>query len=79
MILPRPECEGGYTAEQVRSIMGDLHDEFQRWMSGQTVMLCEGRRYNHETRAYEPSCGPHGVVTYRWGVGRFLLGLPVID
>lgn len=50
-------------------------------MNGQTMMLCDGRRYNHDAREYEVACGgvAHGVVVYPWDVERFLAGLPVVD
>lgn len=72
--LPFPECEGGFTERQVTEIMGDRIEEFWRWMSGQTMMLCEGRSYNHERREYEESCGgvAHGPITYSWDLKRFL-------
>lgn len=79
--LPSPDCTGGYTIEQVENIMGPRIEEFWRWMNGQTMMLCEGQRYNHETREYEEDCGgiAHGPVTYTWDLQRFLDGRPVID
>ena len=60
--------------------MGVRLYEFRQWMNGQTEALCEGREYNYETDEYEPTGeGPHGLVTYRQDVERFLLGLPVVD
>lgn len=79
--LAKPECTYGYTQDQVSQIMGAarLYD-FRKWMAGQTEMLCDGQEYNHETGKYEPTgCGPHGIITYRQDVERFLLGLPVVD
>lgn len=78
--LPTPECRLGLTHDQVTELFGDRIGEFHRWMWGQTVGLCEGRRWNRETKQYEPSgCGPHGAAYYRSDVRRFLAGLPVID
>ena len=73
-VLPAPECTSGYTARQVEEIMGDRYEEFLQWMSGQTRSLCEGRRFNHETREYEEDCGgvKHGGITYAYDVQRFL-------
>ena len=72
--IPEPECRSGYTVTQVEEIMGDRAEEFVRWMSGQTVALCEGKKYNHETKKYEKDCGgtSHGVVIYAWDLKRFL-------
>jgi len=81
MTLPKPECEYGFTDTQVKEIMGSREAEFWTWMRGQTSCFCEGRAYNHEKKAYEPSCGgyAHGSVVYPWDVSRFLAGMPVID
>lgn len=80
MKLVAPECKLGYPSRQVEEIMGDRLSTFNRWMSGQTRAICDGRNYNHDIKAYEPSgCGPHGPVTYSWDVQRFLAGLPIID
>jgi hypothetical protein len=50
-------------------------------MSGQTRAICEGRKFNHDTREYETSCRGvhHGVVTYPWDVQRYIRNLPIID
>lgn len=79
--LEPPACEGGYTRAQVERIMGDRLAAFDKWMNGQTMMLCEGRKYNHDTEQYETACGgtAHGGIVYTWDLERFLRGLPVID
>lgn len=78
--LAEPECVMGYTDEQVTRIMGARLYDFRKWMRGQTGSICDGRAYNYEKGDYEPSgCGPHGYITYRQDVERFLLGLPVVD
>lgn len=78
MQIPEPECEGGYTRSQVEEIMGDRLAEFDRWMYGQTMMLCEGRSYNHQKREYELSCAGimHGPIVYAWDLKRFLEIIP---
>jgi hypothetical protein len=46
------------------------------------MTLCEGRRYNHETKEYEPddcAANPHGTVIYYHDVARFLRAGPIID
>lgn len=51
-------------------------------MVGQTVALCDGKEYNHETneyRATECASAPHGLVVYPSDLARFLSGQPVID
>jgi hypothetical protein len=78
--LPTPECSLGYTDSQVKAIMGTRLKEFNSWMSGQTMAVCDGRVYDHVKGAYEPSeCGPHGGITYTWDLQRFLDGRPIVD
>lgn len=81
MELPPPECSLGYTRAQVEQILQTPARmlAFDAWMYGQTIGLCDGQRYNHDTKQYEPSCGPHGAAYYRVDLQRFLSGLPVID
>lgn len=72
-VLPVPECSSGYTSSQVEQIMGDRYEEFLKWMEYQTRSLCDGRKFNHETREYEVDCGvAHGGITYAYDVQRFL-------
>lgn len=71
-------CPIGYTVQDVESLEPGLG----RWMRGQTVTECTGRRFNHDTHQYEPdACAehPHGIVLFPWDVERYLRGLPVID
>lgn len=77
-MIPEPECSSGYTEYQVEEIMGDRLDEFIRWMNGQTMCLCQGRKYNHETKKYEVDCDgiAHGPIVYAWDLKRFLGIIP---
>lgn len=77
----KPECRLGYTRAQVAELFGNRVGEFDHWMRGQTIGLCEGKKYNHETESYEPACGgvEHGPAYYPWDVDRFIRGDPVID
>lgn len=78
--IEKAECQLGYTREQLKRIFGDRLPDFNSWMIGQTGALCNGARYNYETKKEEPSgCGPHGYVVYSWDVERYLQGRPVID
>ncbi len=79
--LPTPDCESGYTKAQLDQILRNRRMEFTTWMGGQTQSLCEGRKYNHETKEYEEACNgvAHGPVVYPWDLKRFLDGLPIID
>lgn len=81
MRLPTPDCASGFTISQIDTILGARRSEFTAWMSGQTQALCEGRRYNHETKEYEEACDgiAHGPVVYPWDLKRFLDGRPIID
>lgn len=55
--------------------------ELMDWMHGQTMMLCEGRRYDHSTQEYTEKCGgvAHGPVVYCWDLERFMAGGPIVD
>ncbi|PZF83230.1 hypothetical protein [Jiangella anatolica] len=57
------ECPLGLTYYELRSRLGDHLDEFTKWMTGQTVALCE----------------EHGPVAYEQDYERFVRGLPVVD
>ena len=68
--MEKPECRGGYTDEQVRRIMGPRYDEFQKWMYGQTFMICQG----------EAGCDrAHGSITYVTDIRTFLAGRAPLD
>jgi hypothetical protein len=79
--LPPPICQQGYPHSQLVEIFGpEKIKTFFHWMRGQTFSECDGQRYVHETKSYEPTgCGPHGFVYYSWDVQRFLDGRPIID
>ena len=53
--LEAPACMHGYTAEQVDRILaehGRTEAEFHRWMRGQTMTLCDGRRWDRAEGKY---------------------------
>lgn len=78
--IPPATCELGYTHDQLETILGDRLPEFSKWMYGQTREICDGRRWNYQTREYEPTdCGPHGMIVHGSDLRRFLAGLPNID
>lgn len=80
--LPEPECRGGYPISQLEDIFDKAQlARLQNWMRGQTSMICEGKKFNHETREYEESCNgvSHGVVIYKHDLVRFIQGGPIID
>lgn len=79
-MIEKPECELGYTDDQLRRIFGDRLPEIYKWMAGQTVSVCDGRRYNYATSEYEPTdCGPHGSIVYASDVQHFLTRRGVWD
>jgi hypothetical protein len=61
--LAKQSCELGYTQQDLASILADRVVEFDKWMFGQTVAICES----------------HGSVVYSWDLGRFLEGRPIVD
>lgn len=73
----------GFPESQLLRILDeDGLANFKRWMVGQTVSICDGRAYNHDTKEYEPTqCAPnpHGVVYYLHDLERFLKHLPIVD
>lgn len=81
--LGEPECPLGYPVTQLENTLG-MQEMYALhwWMRGQTAAICEGRRYSHADKRYEPdACAghPHGVVYYRWDVERWARMDPVID
>lgn len=74
--FPKPDCPSGYSWDLIEEILDEVTlKEFHRWMNGQTMTICEGRRYNHELRKYErDECeyNPHGAVVYSYDLHRFL-------
>jgi hypothetical protein len=74
--LPEASCPHGYTVQDLDDLLGTYFgDEFMVWMSGQTKMICEGYRYDHDRRETVPSqCAgsPHGVVVYPWDLQRWI-------
>ena len=89
--MEQPECQMGYTGEQVARIMGNRLGEFHVWMHGQTRSLCEGPfkpEWWEYIRAHpefygenpRPACEvAHGGITSEVDVLRFLERRPVID
>lgn len=83
MVLPEPECPLGYPVTQLQEVLDE--QQFQRlmlWMSGQSGLLCQGTRYNHDLRRHEPTeCAqhPHGMVVFAWDVRRWVSAGPIID
>lgn len=59
------QCPQGVTQDELDAILGDRRQEFDRWMRGQTMSVCDGRTYVHD-RAHNAMC-PHlyGDV-YTW-------------
>lgn len=81
-MIPDPECESGYPWSQIETFLGvERTEELMRWMRGQTMTLCEGRRYSHDTEDYSEKCGgvAHGPVVYAWDLERFMRGGPILD
>jgi len=78
--MEKPRCELGYPIDQVEEILGDRFEEFGKWVSGQTMAICDGYLFNYAADEYEPThCGPHGQAIYPWDLQRFLDRRPVID
>lgn len=79
-MFPEPDCTHGYSFDLLEGTLGDARfSELMDWMSGQTMMLCDGRRYDHDTQEYYETHDAHGPVVYTWDVQRFLRGGPIVD
>lgn len=75
-----PDCELGFPTAQVEQILAEDFAAFAHWMRGQTMAICEGRRYDHDTHEYTPTgCGPHGPVVYPWDLDNYLRGGRIHD
>lgn len=72
--LPRPECEFGYTVDQLKDILGDRLEEFYDWHEGRTYVECDGTQWFPEFRRNGECCNgiKHGDVYYYSDVRRFL-------
>jgi hypothetical protein len=62
MNLPEPECELGYTQDQVKEIVND-YEQFRQWIRGQTGGLCETKYTDCEKS--------HGSTTYKHDLRRY--------
>lgn len=75
------ECPMGYPLDELRVHMGAvpfLH--LSQWLTGQTMMLCDGQRYDHDLGSYVKGCDvAHGPVVYAWDYKRWIEGGPIID
>lgn len=72
-IIPTPPCWLGYPRDSVEQILAEDITHFDKWMRGQTVGICDGTRYNHDSQEVESTgCGPHGVVVYAHDLDRYL-------
>ena len=71
--LPKPECESGYTQEQVKEIVDD-YDDFSGWMDGKTMTICKGKAWDHDKEEYYEVCDgvSHGTVIYPCDLRRYL-------
>lgn len=79
-MFPEPDCTHGYSFDLLNETLGaERFAELMDWMHGQTMMLCDGRRYDHDTQEYYETHDPHGPVAYTWDVQRFLKGGPILD
>jgi hypothetical protein len=77
-------CPSGHTKRDLEIIFpnGDDLADFYTWMNGQTMTLCDGRKYNHDAKEYQISaCGdePHGVVVFSSDFEDYLAGFDPAD
>lgn len=79
-MFPNPDCDRGYSFDLLKETLGAARfSELMDWMHGQTMMLCDGRRYDHDAREYYETHPAHGPVVYTWDVERWLKGGQILD
>lgn len=79
-MLPEPDCGHGYSVDLLEEVLGDSRfAELMDRIHGQTMMLCDGRRYDPEIEGYTETHDAHGPVVYTWDVHRFLRGGRILD
>lgn len=79
-MFPEPDCTHGYSHALLKENLGvEGFSDLMTWMYGQTMMLCDGRRYDHETKEYVKTHDAHGPVVYTGDVRRFLNGGWIYD
>lgn len=79
-MFPEPDCDRGYSRGVLEDALGaERFAELMDWMYGQTMMLCDGRRYDHDAKEYYETHPAHGPVVYTWDVEWFLRGGRIVD
>lgn len=79
-MFPEPDCDRGYSFDLLEETLGEVRfDELMKWMYGQTMAICDGQRYDHDTKQYHDTGHAHGPVVYSYDVHRFLAGGPILD
>jgi hypothetical protein len=81
-----PSCPWGYSRSDLERYFGASEETpthpLWKQLRGQTGSICDGRRYNHDTKEYEPSeCNknPYGFIAYTHDVLEWVEGEPVSD
>lgn len=73
--MKEPSCRLGYTEEDLEVILGDRLTEFWGWMRGQTGAVCDGTKYDPDTKTRLIGCEEaHMFVVYAWDLRRFIEG-----
>lgn len=68
MNLPLPTCPSGYTQDDLEALLGPGLHAFMIWMSGQTMMLCDGKGYIHK-REHNGYCAHEADAPFTWECG----------
>jgi hypothetical protein len=53
-------CPRGHTNADLKEILGPRLEEFWSWMTGQTMMLCDGKAYHHDRKCTPECVHPEG-------------------
>lgn len=79
-MFPEADCYRGYSFDLLEETLGEERfTELMHWMRGQTMALCDGQRYDHDTKQYYKTGVAHGPVVYSHDLFRFLGGGPILD
>lgn len=62
------ECPYGVTQDELAAILGDRLSEFNYWMRGQTMTLCDGVSYHYD-REHSDYCGHAEGDEFTWKCG----------
>jgi hypothetical protein len=61
----KQSCPQGLTESDLEEVIGPDLSDFNHWMRGQTMSVCDGQRYHHN-RVHTEECGKDSMPGTRW-------------